>query len=729
MSVTRRSRLGRASVLVFALSLVAVAFPLALPAAAGHGDCVLDLTPETDTNTLGETHVITATLRPAGTDPNATTTAVCTTRAGGKVDVDFEVTGTTGATYNPGGIDAASTPASPDLSCSINPNSDSCSVSYSRLTTAGDDSIAGFFADATGVTDTVTKTWNAPTSTTATRLDCTPETDTNPTGTAHVVTCTATDNAGAVVGGAQIDAEASGANDPDGADSAASPDFTCTTTNQGVCSFTHGTGGVGTTTATGTTTYRAWIDADSNNATGGPDATEGQAEATTPGATAEPDATDVVTKIWTASVAANVAITPTSDSASVGTCNSFTITVTNAANQPVSGVTLDVEQIHSLATNNTANDEPDVSFCTPTTGTNPSAVDEQRGDLRESPDNRGTAGGETSLTTNAAGQITIGVAVAANGSANGTGTVAVTAFVETTDNDDPDTADPKATATKTWVLAEGRTIDCEPETGTNPVNTPHTITCTVRDRFGDPISGEGVTFASTGVGTITPATATTGAAGTVTATMNSAQQGTQTATGTLTDDLSGTEPAEVDECDRAAADPTGAPAGVCQDSVTKTWTGGAPGTFCPGFETDPRNQIVGTIGDDILEGTGGPDIICGLGGNDSLSGLGGDDLILGGGGNDTISGGDGNDVLRGGAGSDILSGNAGDDRLGGGGGSDVILGGGGNDRLSGGGGDDVLRGGGGADVLLGGAGNDVMNGGRGRDRCRGGTGRDISRSC
>lgn len=729
MSGLGRSRFGRASVLVFVLGLVALAFPLALPAAAGHGTCVLDLTPETDTNTLGETHVITATLRPAGTDPNSTTTATCTTRAGGKVDVDFEVTGTTGATYNPAGIDPASTPATPDLSCSINPNSDSCTVSYSRLTVPGDDSIAGFFTDATGVTDTVTKTWTAPTSTTATRLDCAPETDTNPVGTAHVITCTATDNAGAVVSGAQIDAEAGGANDPDAGDTTASPDFTCTTSNQGTCSFTHGTGGAGTTTATGTTTYRAWIDADSNNATGGPDATEGQAEATTAGATAEPDATDVVTKTWTGAVAANVAISPTSDSASVGTCNTFTISVTDAANQPVAGVTLDVEQVHSLATNNTANDEPDVGFCTPTAGTNPSGVDEQRGDLRESPDNRGTAGGETSLTTNAAGQITIGVAVAPNGSANGTGTVSVTAFVETTDNDDPDTADPKATATKTWVLGEGRTIDCEPETATNPVNTQHTITCTVRDRFGDLISGEGVTFASTGVGTITPATATTGAAGTVTATMTSAQQGTQTATGTLTDDLSGTEPAEVDECDRAANDPTGAPAGVCQDSVTKTWTGPAPGTFCPGFETDPRNQIVGTAGDDILEGTAGADIICGLGGNDSISGLGGNDLILGGGGNDTLSGGDGDDVIRGGGGSDVLSGNLGNDVLRGDKGSDVLIGGGGNDRLFGGDGDDILRGGAGSDVLRGGDGNDVMNGGRGRDRCRGGPGRDISRSC
>ena len=80
--------------------------------------------------------------------------------------------------------------------------------------------------------------------TTATRLDCTPETDSNPIGTSHTITCTATNASNAFVNGALIDVEFSGANDPDNADSSASPDFTCTTNNQGVCSFTHGTGGV-----------------------------------------------------------------------------------------------------------------------------------------------------------------------------------------------------------------------------------------------------------------------------------------------------------------------------------------------------------------------------------------------------------------------------------------------------------------------------------------------------
>lgn len=868
MSKLGGPRRKRALALVFVLAMVAVALPLAAPALATHGTCVLDLTPETDTNNLGEQHTITATLRPAGTDPNGTSTASCTTREGGRIDVSFEVTGDNGATYSPGAIDAASTPASPDLACSMNPNSDTCTVTYTRTAVAGTDTVVGFFTahGTTGPSDSVTKTWVAPAATrldctpetdsnptgtahvitctatnnagqtvnainvdvevtgtgdpdsadsptspdltcttagagtctvshtsntvgdsayrawidsdnnngtfngdategqaeatapgataepdatdvlaktwvaaTTTRLDCTPETDSNPTGTAHAITCTATNNTGQTVNavnvdvevtgtgdpdgadsptspdltcttagngtctvshtsnnvgsssyrawidsdnnnstfngdategqaeatapgataepdatdvvaktwtatpttatrvdcnpetatnptgtahaitctatnssnqtvaGAQIDVEAAGTNDPDNGDSNATPDFTCVTNNQGTCTVTHGTGGIGTTPNAGTTTYRAWIDVDQNNATGGPDTAEGQAEVTQPGTTAEPDATDVVTKTWT-SGPTNLSITPTSDTAQVGECNPFTVTVTDSGNRGVSGVTVDVEQLHALATNNVANDEPTVSFCTPATGANISAVDEARGDLRENPDNRGSAGGETTTATNAAGQVTFGIAVSPAGGSDGTGTVTVSAFAETTDNDDPEQGEPRATA-------------------------------------------------------------------------------------------------------------------------TKTWTAPPPPPTCPGFESDPRNQVVGTEGDDVLEGTAGADIICGLGGDDLISGLAGNDLLIGGGGHDRISGGDGDDVARGGAGSDVLTGNAGADVLRGGVGSDVLMGGADDDRIFGGGGDDILHGNAGRDVLRGGPGNDVLRGGRGPDRCGGGRGTDTKRGC
>ena len=144
--------------------------------------------------------------------------------------------------------------------------------------------------------DQVEKTWAA--GTTGVRLDCDPESAVNQIGTPHTINCQATDATGGNVANVQIDAEATGPNDPDAGDTPASPDFGCTTAQNGRCSFTHGTGGTGTTTATGVTVYRVWVDADGSNATFDGDATEGNNEVATPGTDAEPDDTDVVIKQW-----------------------------------------------------------------------------------------------------------------------------------------------------------------------------------------------------------------------------------------------------------------------------------------------------------------------------------------------------------------------------------------------------------------------------------------------
>ncbi len=114
-------------------------------------------------------------------------------------------------------------------------------------------------------------------------------------------------------------------------------------------------------------------------------------------------------------------------------------------------------------------------------------------------------------------------------------------------------------------------------------------------------------------------------------------------------------------------------------------------TECPGYEGDPRNQMIGTAGDDVLVGTPGPDIICGLGGNDVISGGGGRDILIGGRGNDTLKGGRGNDMLTGGRGNDTLKGGRGNDRLFGGPGRDALDGGAGFDRCNGGPGLDTFR--------------------------------------
>ena len=152
------------------------------------------------------------------------------------------------------------------------------------------------------------------------------------------------------------------------------------------------------------------------------------------------------------------------------------------------------------------------------------------------------------------------------------------------------------------------------------------------------------------------------------------------------------------------------------------------GATCPGFATDPRNQVVGTPGDDDLAGTSGRDIICGLGGNDSLDGRGGSDLLIGGSGADVLVGRAGADVLRGGIGNDRLVSGLGNDRLNGGSGRDRLIGGPGRDRLSGGTGNDRLFGGFGSDRLFGGPGRDLLHGGPGRDFGAGGPGRDTFRS-
>jgi Ca2+-binding RTX toxin-like protein len=114
---------------------------------------------------------------------------------------------------------------------------------------------------------------------------------------------------------------------------------------------------------------------------------------------------------------------------------------------------------------------------------------------------------------------------------------------------------------------------------------------------------------------------------------------------------------------------------------------------CPGHEGDSRNQVVGTLGNDVLRGTGRNDVICGLGGNDVLRGRRGADLLLGGRGADILRGGRGADILRGGRGNDDLFGGRG------------------------------------PDTLLGGRGRDFLNGGPGDDTCRGGPGRDTRVSC
>jgi Ca2+-binding RTX toxin-like protein len=170
-------------------------------------------------------------------------------------------------------------------------------------------------------------------------------------------------------------------------------------------------------------------------------------------------------------------------------------------------------------------------------------------------------------------------------------------------------------------------------------------------------------------------------------------------------------------------------------------------------------RITGSNYNDTLTGNADANVIYGANGNDTINGGAGTDRLQGDGGADVLNGGDGNDVLVGVAGNDTLSGGDGFDRLYGGAGDDFLDGGTGYDILyyagstSGvtvnlgiagaqntvGGGidtitgferligtvyDDTLTGSSAGDMLQGAAGNDVINGAAGNDRLIGDAGND-----
>ena len=151
-------------------------------------------------------------------------------------------------------------------------------------------------------------------------------------------------------------------------------------------------------------------------------------------------------------------------------------------------------------------------------------------------------------------------------------------------------------------------------------------------------------------------------------------------------------------------------------------------------------NVIGTLGANVITGTGGANRLEGRAGNDTLNG---------GAGNDTLYGGDGDDTLTGGADDDILHGSLGDDSFDGGAGTDTIdfsysasdadfdLSAG-QVRFSSGHteqivsienvigtlGANVITGTAGANRLEGRAGNDTLNGGGGNDILSGGAGAD-----
>ena len=515
--------------------------------------------------------------------------------------------------------------------------------------------------------------------------------ESNPTNSPEVYTCTLTTDDGAdqdttrdPVANAAIDWEnLNGSNDPDNSAAAGTADQNnaCTTSNQGTCQITISA----TEGEIGPSNVCFWYDSDADTAfdTAGVAADGGGCVAETP-VTEDQDTIDVVTKTWTQNFTLDCD-DETGDDAQTnpsGQTELYTCTVTqpdgsdtDTLPDPAANVAIDAENLNGAndPDNSAAAGTADFSACTTA--------------------NNGSC--QFALTPSETEGGTANICFWVDGDADNAFTPAGAAFdglgcsTETAATEDANSVD---VVTKSWAFTEGRTIACSQDVSALTGQLV-TLSCIVADRNNNVVSGESVTFTTAGVGSFTSATVdTTDASGIVTVQVTSQDGGPQTVTATLTDDISGVEPAEVDECDRAANDPANSVQGVCADSAVVTWTK-VPGACLS------QGAIIGTDATETITGTEGDDIICALDGDDTINGLGGSDIIFGMGGNDVVAGGDGNDELRGGAGNDLLRGGAG------------------NDDLFGNAGNDTLQGGAGHDLLTGGPGTDTLRGGKGTDRC------------
>ena len=163
-------------------------------------------------------------------------------------------------------------------------------------------------------------------------------------------------------------------------------------------------------------------------------------------------------------------------------------------------------------------------------------------------------------------------------------------------------------ATKTWGSLGARNISLTTIGGnTAEPGTTHQVKATVTDRLGNPVAGVPVTFTESGPGRFlngtstepSSVTANTGADGTVTVELTT--QPTESGVETIRASLPTT--GGTDECERAAGDPSGAPAGTCQsNAVTINWTN-AP-TGAPFEITSPVNYYTTVAGNTVVSFAG-----------------------------------------------------------------------------------------------------------------------------
>jgi uncharacterized protein (DUF2141 family) len=156
-----------------------------------------------------------------------------------------------------------------------------------------------------------------------------------------------------------------------------------------------------------------------------------------------------VTKLDMIGGPATMTLTPTTATNTVGNPHTVTATVRDFAGRPVPGVTVRFT----------------VTVSNPTTG---SCVT--------------LANGQCSFTY--------------------TGTVAgpdtIAAYADSNNSGTQDPGEPTAAASKLWTPGAPATLVLTPATATNTVGTMHTVTATVKDVFGNPVSGVRVYFTVTG---------------------------------------------------------------------------------------------------------------------------------------------------------------------------------------------------------------------------------------
>jgi hypothetical protein len=432
-----------AFVVPLALGLIAILGPLGGLAGASH--TTINADPNSDTNLVGTSHTVTATTSVPG------------------VFVNFNVE--TG--LNSDGDPPLGTTS--DGECTTDATAPhQCAFTYDGTGGTGMDEIR-VWSDEGADNDVfqegepnelVTKTWVEHDPATA-RLDCSPESGENPvTGddSSHEITCTVTDSSGDPFLGAEVDFEneTTDVNDPDDdAERAASgvipmggPDNSCMTSDEpagdGACSVTYDSEG-----ETGTATIRAWVDADGDDTTDESDEAEGANQT-------DSDGTDVVTKTW---VVSTVNASPESVENPVGTEH----TITAATSAPSQVVNSNVE----------------------------SGPNSDDGDLMGGPTDF-----ECTTDADAAGGHTCSFTYTGSG---GAGQDNIRVWIDTDEDDEFETDEPNDFVQKTWVKQDPTraTLDCDPETGENPLEGPgasHDITCTVLDQNGDPFLGANVDF-------------------------------------------------------------------------------------------------------------------------------------------------------------------------------------------------------------------------------------------